>query len=252
MNISRRACLRLTTAALLSPLAPRTFAADPKPDDLRVVLLSGSAEYHSDESLAALAADWTKRFRVRCTQLNAKDSAGDPIPNIDALDSADLVLVFTRRLRPPKDQLAVFQKYCDTGKPVIGIRTASHAFEDWLVFDKQVLGGNYQSHYKPGPVANVTIAQKAKDHPILAGISPFTSPGSLYRNTPLPDDSEPLLTGSIPDHTEPIAWTHSHKGGRVFYTSLGVPEDFKNETFRKLLDNALAWTTQHDPQTLKR
>ena len=251
MTISRRAYLRLILAAFLLPLAPRTFAG-PKDDDLHVVLLSGSAEYHTDESLAALATDWPKRFRVRCTLVTAKDAAGDPIPNIDALDSADLAVVFTGRLRPPKEQLAVFHRYCESGKPIIGIRTASHAFEDWLVFDKEVLGGNYQSHYKPGPVTNVAIVEKAKNHPLLAGISPFTSPGSLYINTPLPDGSESLLTGSIPDHTEPIAWTHTHKNARVFYTSLGVPEDFKNDTFRKLLDNALAWTTQRDFNALKR
>jgi type 1 glutamine amidotransferase len=184
--------------------------------------------------------------------LNAKDGAGDPIPGIDAIDRADLVIVFTRRLRPPGDQLAAFQKYCRTGRPIIAIRTASHAFQDWLAFDKEVLGGNYQSHYKPGPVASISLAQKAKDHPILAGVSPFTSTGSLYINSPLPEGSNLLLSGSIPDHTEPVAWTHAHNGGRVFYTSLGVPDDFKNDTFRKLLDNALTWTTGHDPEKLKR
>ena len=56
--------------------------------------------------------------------------------------------------------------------------------------------------------------------------------GSLYKNTGLAADAEVLLTGSIPGHTEPIAWTRVHNGGRVFYTSLGHPEDFKNANFR--------------------
>jgi type 1 glutamine amidotransferase len=253
MPITRRTCLRTAAATaaatIFSPNRFRTFAAPAEQAaPLRLVMLSGSAEYHSDESLAGLAEDWQKRFpaAVRCTQLNSKDSAGDPIPNIDALNSADLVFVFTRRLRPPKEQLEVFQKYCKSGKPIIGVRTASHAFQDWLIFDKEVLGGgNYQGHHKVGPITQVAIADKAKSHPILKGIDPFTSPSSLYKNDPIAESSELLLTGTIPgEKTEPIAWTHTHNGGRVFYTSLGSPDDFKNEMFRKLLDNALAWVAQ--------
>jgi type 1 glutamine amidotransferase len=256
MSITRRTCLRAATfataAAVASSLRTRTFAAAAGERPLNLVLLSGSAEYHSDETVAALADDWQKRFggggSIRCTQLNSKDSAGEAIPGIDALKSADVVFVFTRRLRPPKEQLEVFQKYCQSGKPIIGVRTASHAFEDWLIFDKEVLGGNYQGHHKPGPMTQVAIAAgKAKSHPILKGIEPFASPSSLYKNDPIAESSQVLLTGTIPgEKTEPIAWTHTHNEGRVFYTSLGSPDDFKNEMFRKLLDNALAWVTQRD------
>jgi type 1 glutamine amidotransferase len=53
-----------------------------------------------------------------------------------------------------------------------------------------------------------------------------------------------LLTGAIPDHTEPVAWTREHRGGRVFYTSLGGPEDFEKDVFRRLVVNAIFWTAQ--------
>jgi type 1 glutamine amidotransferase len=259
MFLTRRDFLRTATAtaaaaaaAMLSPVGRQTFAAAAAAEEasrLNLVMLSGSAEYHSDESLVALAEDWQSRFRgrIHCSQLNAKDGAGEVIPHIDALNTADLVFIFTRRLRPPKEQLEVFQKYCQSGKPIIGVRTASHALEDWLIFDKEVLGGNYQGHHKPGPITQVVIAERAKSHPILKGIEPFTSPSSLYKNDPIAESSQVLLTGTIPgEKTEPIAWTHTHRDGRVFYTSLGSPDDFKNEMFRKLLDNALAWVTQRD------
>src|SRR5439155_26753205 len=125
--------------------------------------------------------------------------------------------------------------------------TASHAFQNRLALDKEVLGGNYQGHYKEGPVTKVSIVEKAKGHPILAGVTPFQSVGSLYKNIGLAADSEVLLTGAIPDHTEPIAWTRTHSGGRVFYTSLGHPQDFKNADFRRLLANALQWTGNKKP-----
>jgi type 1 glutamine amidotransferase len=77
---------------------------------------------------------------------------------------------------------------------------------------------------------------------------PFESPGSLYKNTGLAADSMVLLTGSIPGHTEPIAWTRSYKGGRIFYTSLGHQKDFQNENFLRMASNAVYWTTQRMPE----
>jgi type 1 glutamine amidotransferase len=89
---------------------------------------------------------------------------------------------------------------------------------------------------------------RARKHPILAGLKPFTSAGSLYKNTGLARDVELLLTGTIPKHSEPVAWTRTLKGGRVFYTSLGHPRDFKDDNFRRLLTNALFWTAKRTSQ----
>jgi type 1 glutamine amidotransferase len=247
MNVTRRSCLQAAAVAatMALPFSRRALGEADAP--LHVVLLSGSAEYHSDDSLTALGEAWERKFKVHCTKVFGKDGAGDPLPGIEALDTADLVVVFTRRLRPPKEQLQRFQKYCESGKPIIGIRTASHAFQDWLVFDKEVLGGNYQNHYsKKGDVTQVAIVDKAKGHPILAGVEPFKSEASLYKNTGIAEDAELLLTGTIPGHTEPLAWTHEHKGGRVFYVSLGAPEDFKEQNFVRLLDNSLEWVTKRE------
>jgi type 1 glutamine amidotransferase len=135
------------------------------------------------------------------------------------------------------------KKYCQSGKPIVAIRTASHAFQNWLALDKEVWGGNYKGHYGAGPQTQVHIVPSEKEHAILAGVKPFTSAGSLYKNQGLARDVHVLLQGSIPGHEEPIAWTRSYRGGRIFYTSLGHPDDFKNDHFKRLLVNALYWTT---------
>src|SRR5262249_52088852 len=106
--------------------------------------------------------------------------------------------------------------------------------------------GNYQGHYEQGRLAKVQIAEKAKNHPILVGIKPFTTMGGLYKNPGLAKDVRVLLTASSSDHTEPVAWTRIHNGGRGFYTSLGTPEDFKDENFGRMLVNAIFWTTKRD------
>jgi type 1 glutamine amidotransferase len=71
--------------------------------------------------------------------------------------------------------------------------------------------------------------------------------GSLYKNNEIAPDTEVLMTGTNPEATEPITWTRMHKGGRVFYTSLGHPDDFQIESFRRLLANALFWAAGRTP-----
>jgi|GEM_PF-3532474 len=91
------------------------------------------------------------------------------------------------------------------------------------------------------------LSRLSGDHPILRGVRPFRSVGSLYKNTPLRSDTTRLLTGSTPEATEPIAWVREHNGGRVFYTSLGHPQDFRDENFQRMLVNALFWAARREP-----
>ena len=93
-------------------------------------------------------------------------------------------------------------------------------------------------------VATIKVRAEAADHPILKGVAnEFGSGGSLYLNAPLPASSTVLLTGSVMNQPpEPVAWIHSYKVARVFYTSLGHPKDFENSSFKRLLVNAIFWT----------
>jgi putative membrane-bound dehydrogenase-like protein len=226
--------------------APRRVPAKKDAGPLRVCLVSGSLEYQSDASLAALQKYVEKDFPVRCTRAFRK--ADDDLPGLENLKTCDVMLLFTRRLTITGKQLDAVKQYCRAGKPIVAVRTASHAFQNWPALDKEVLGGNYQGHYGAGPVVRVQIAAAAKNHPVLAGVKPFTSAGSLYKNPGLARDITLLLVGSIPGHTEPVAWTRRHKGGRVFYTSLGHPKDFQDGDFRRLLVNALFWTAKRTPR----
>lgn len=206
-----------------------------------VVFISGEDEYHSAETLPVFARFLETNSALKTIYLERKPKP-DRIDGLEVLDQADLVVLYARRMMLPEDQLQRLQKYFESGKPVIGLRTASHAFQNWLVFDKQVLGGNYGNHYGKELLPAIQINPVAKDHPILRGVpQQFASAGSLYRNTPLQTNTTLLLTGTIPDHTEPVAWTHDYKGARVFYTSLGHPADFADPAFRTLLINAIQW-----------
>ena len=205
-----------------------------------VALVSGSLEYKSDESLAGYqrhlaAAGWT------CDRLVCK--ADDDLPGLDRLAACDVALFFTRRLTVAGKQLDAVKAFCASGKPVVGVRTASHGFQNWLAMDRAVFGGDYKSHWPAGPVCAVRPA--AVRHPVLNGVTAFDSPGSLYKNPTPAGDVTVLATGTAGDRSEPVAWVRERdvagRRQRVFYTSLGHPDDFRTPAFMTLLTNGLTW-----------
>ena len=233
--------LRLLLTCLVFVPAVALKAADVQP--LRICMLSACAEYESDKSLGEFQGFLETNYQVVCQCVFGKDK-GDDLPGLESLDRADLMILFTRRVTLTPEHLALLKKYIASGRPIIGIRTASHAFKDYPEFDHDILGGGYKGHYS-NSVAHVFVAPGRSAHPILAGVTSFDS-RKLYKNPTLADDDEVLLEASIPGHVEPVAWARNHAGRRVFYTSLGVQEDFKQKSFRRLLVNAIFWTTQCD------
>ncbi|MGQ9574441.1 MAG: ThuA domain-containing protein [Thermoguttaceae bacterium] len=214
---------------------------------LEVCLVSGSLEYRSDESLGVLEEHLGRHYGIRCTRAFMKNE--HDLPGLENLDRCDCMVLFTRRLTLPAEQLERVKRYCSRGGPIVGIRTASHAFQNWLELDKEVFGGDYRGHYGNQQKPRISIRPEAKDHPILDGFKPFVSEGSLYKNPQIAADTNVLLVGTIPGHTEPVAWTRLHRGGRVFYTSLGHPADFQQASFLRLLAGAVFWTTGSGRET---
>ncbi len=228
-----------------------------KDDRLVVVFISAESEYGAVETLPAFAHELELHYGLCCEFLQGSPAkTGDErheISGMEVFADADLAVLFARRRGFPADQMKYFRGFLDRGGALIGLRTASHAFDsrgsapedhgEWLTFDPEVLGGNYHGHYGVGPVTTVTRAAGAGDHPILKGVElPLLSNGSLYKAAPLTDSTQTLLIGTIADQEpEPVAWTNRYKNSRVFYTSLGHPDDFANPAFRKLLVNAVFW-----------
>jgi len=156
----------------------------------------------------------------------------------------------------------------NSGKPLLAIRTSSHAFDakgtvsrsgggvvasdvavsdqlaQWPEFDQEVLGGNYQGHYghlNEGTACSVVPGME--NHPLLKGIDlkGFMSPSWLYINHPLrSENDEVLMIGTIPgQYPEPILWINNRPEGKVVYTSLGHWDDWKIEGFRKIMFNGV-------------
>ena len=209
----------------------------------KIVFVAGEYEYLSRETLPKFAEELGKTKDAAIVVLSRpEDPKQQTIPALDRLKDANLLVLFVRRMTLPEHEVKFFRDYVDAGKPLVALRTSSHAFENWKEFDKDVLGGNYQGHHGAKLKTTVSFVAEAKDHPLLRGVSSFVSEGSLYKNAPLQPGTKPLLMGEVEGKPpEPIAWTYEHKGSRVFYTSLGHPSDFKEESFRRLVTNAISW-----------
>lgn len=203
-------------------------------------MLSGSFEYDSEVSLNTFKRYVKKNYPIQANMIVYKSEDDDP--SLEALDDADVLLVYTRRLNTDGESLKRFQSYCEEGRPIVGVRTASHAYQNWLEFDKVVLGGDYQGHYGHGPI--VQLETVVTEHPILEGLPKFESYGSLYKNPSLQEDTTVLLIGRTDEHTEPVAWTRLHKGGRVCDTSLGHQKDFELEPFLRFLAQSVLWVSK--------
>lgn len=250
-HIERHVCPTISSDQLLGG-RPFRFAADQRP---HVAIVVNEPEYETATTLTPFATDpLRKDFRVNLIY-GAADQP-DSMPGIELLAEADAMLLSVRRRTPPPEQLQVVRDFVAAGKPVIGIRTASHAFHlrnrpapagaaDWPTLDADLFGGSYQNHHGNDLQTVVEFDPAAAAHPILRGIerTEFVAGGSLYQVSPVNPQAEVLMIGRVAGHpAEPVAWTFRRAdGGRSFYTSLGAKADFEQPAFRQLLRNALLW-----------
>lgn len=260
---SRRVVLLTTFIALAGAAA--ACAADPwvvfegregPGRGKHIVLVSGDEEYRSEEALPQLAKILALRHGFKCTVLFAidkNDGTINPqengnIPGLAALDSADLAVLFVRFRDLPDDQMQPLVNYIESGRPIVALRTSTHAFQfkqntrfarygwnskEWDGgFGRQVLGETWVAHHgKHGKQSTRGIvAEGAASHPILRGIASgdIWGPTDVYEvRLPLPEGSQPLVLGQVlegmrPDDKPvegkqndplmPIAWTRTFTG----------------------------------------
>ncbi len=199
-----------------------------------IVFVTGDEEYRSEESMPQLARLLAERLGFTCEVLFAVDPATgtiDPgvqtnVPGLEALAHADLMVVFTRFRDLPDAQMQPFVDYVESGRPIVGLRTATHAFDvrlhpqwrrwswhndEWAGgFGRQVLGATWIAHHgdhgRQG-TRGVLVAAAA-DHPILRGIAAgdVWDPADVYAvRLPLPADCTALLEGEVLDGMVPDA-----------------------------------------------
>ena len=255
-HIEKYVCPTVLSTDLIGG-SPHRFFDDGRPT---VAVIVSEFEYETYKTLPAFAHQhFGKDFRVVYVTNDNRDE--HDLQGIEILKDADLAILSLWRRALPPDQLQVVRDYVAAGKPIVAIRTSSHAFATrdgttpkgratWQRFDREVLRGNYEGHYgnhaeNGDPPTEVWIDPSAKGSPLVAGIpeGEFTVGSWLYKMEPLVEPAVPLLTGRVGEHSDqPVAWTIvTESGQRIFYTSLGSQGDFEQEEFKRLLTNAVYW-----------
>jgi Trehalose utilisation len=253
-----------------------------------IVFISGDEEYRSEESLPMMAKILSQRHGFTCTVLFATDPATgtiDPnqqtnIPGMEHLQTADLLFMCMRFRELPDNQMNYFEEYLQSGKPIVALRTSTHAFlysrnkenkfarysynskvKDWEGgFGKKVLGETWVSHHgvHGSEGTRGLINGLSASHPILKGVKDIWGPTDVYTVTGLESNTNILLFGqstsgmtsesplSFAKSIMPVAWIKSYVGEkgkttRIFATTMGASMDLKSEDLRRMLINASYW-----------
>ncbi len=250
-----------------------------------IVMLAGDHEYRSEETLPALARILARHYGFKCSVFFTTDlktgfvePGSSNIAGLEALRTADLLVVFLRFQDFPDAEMQHIADYLDRGGPVIGLRTATHAFQikrpdakflkhTWNNkapeyvggFGRQILGETWVSHLGTNhkQSSRLRLEPSQASHPILSGVKDVWVQSGGYTADPMPDSQilavGQILNGMTPDAPAdtvkkelPVAWYRTYQGasgriGRVFTTTHGASEDLLNEGFRRMLVNACLW-----------
>jgi type 1 glutamine amidotransferase len=284
MKLKSLLALFLFSQATVVFAAPLVYEGDAGPGvGKHIVFIASDHEYRSEETLPALARILAKRHGFKCTVLFGVNNNGvikpghNNVPGMEALESADLMVVFTRFQNWPDEQMQHFVNYLDRGGPIVGLRTATHGFKIPSVspfakysngyggddfkdgFGRQILGEKWAGHYGSNhrQSTRLDIVPEKAGHPILRGVKDMWVQCGGYFANPLPPSevlamAQPLV-GMEPDSEAdpgkkpvPGAWTREYEAangklGRVFTSTYGASNDIENEGFRRLLINACFW-----------
>ena len=248
-------------------------------------MIAGDHEYRSEETLPALARILARHYGFKCSVFITTDPrtgfiepGSSHISGLEALATADLMVVFLRFQDFPDEQMRHVVEYLDRGGPVVGFRTATHAFQikrpdarylkyTWKGgdetypggFGRQVLGETWVSHYGKNHAQSSRLILQADqaDHPIVRGVKDVWVQSGGYTADPIAGSTVlalgQILDGMTPDAPAakdkkelPVAWYRTYQGssgksGRVFTTTHGASEDLLNEGFRRLAVNGMLW-----------
>ncbi|MEO0446321.1 MAG: ThuA domain-containing protein [Verrucomicrobiota bacterium] len=246
-------------------------AAEDSPAKPHAVFVIGTLHY-SPELTMPVFAEELERFGFETTIVfgggNPEKKTENVLPGLsDALTKADVAIFFSRFMKLPDEEWAPIESYLQSGKPVIGLRTANHSFKyakdhpryDWNEgFGRRALGSPYVVHQAGS--TDVVVVDENLTHPIMSHVTKkeWISPGTLYLAR-LEEGCLPLVMGSGKGRerlvkrdfgdtqvkvfeTAPIAWAwETEWGGKSFYTSFGHPGDFAEESFVRMFINSCFW-----------
>lgn len=251
-----------------------------------IVLLSGDEEYRSEESLPQMGKILSQRHGFRAIVLFSQDGDGtiNPnnqtnVPGMHLLADADLVVNQFRFRELPDADMKHFVEYLHSGKPMIVVRTATHAFNyernkqspyakyDWRApgggFGGMTVGETWTYHHGDHgtEAARGLVDGLHRRHPILKNVNDVFGPSDVYGASPnFPKDATILMWGqtlkgmqaddppNVNKAIMPLVWlrdfkTESGKTAPILCTTIGAAIDLESEDLRRLFVNSCLYLT---------
>ena len=254
-----------------------------------IVFITGDDEYRSEEGMPMLARILAVRHGFKCTILFAIDPRSgmiapdyqNNIPGLELLREADMMVIFARFRELPDEQMKHIVDFLDTGKPILGLRPSTHAFNYAKHIDSAFAKYSWNSKNPPGGFGQLVLGdtwvnhhgrhrhestrgvinEKHAGHPILRGVDDIWGPTDVYGIAHFPEDAQVLVRGQVlagmkpsdvaveggkNDPMMPLVWFRNYTGGsgrtsRVICTTMGSSTDLESAGLRRLLVNACYW-----------
>lgn len=248
-HVERHVCPTISSEQILGRGEPFRSPRDTRPT---VALVIAEEEYGSHRTLPAFARKRLgKAFRV--VEHHVAKGDANSVPGLAHLADADVLLLSARRRGLLPAEMAGLKAFLAAGKPIVGIRTASHAWEPkeavdgretWAEFDRDVFGVEYSGHFGNELRSTLSFPPAGVGHPLLTGIPAAGSlpqAGSLYKIAAASPDTLVLATGSIPgEPAQPVLTSFTRPdGGLSIYTSIGHADDLARPEVERVLVSAL-------------
>ena len=243
----------------------------------KIVLLAGDEEYRSEEAMPMLGKILSQKHGFDCMvvfSIDEKTGIIDPnnqksLHGLKALEGADLMMVATRFRDLSDEEFAIIGRFLNAGKPVIGLRTATHAFRGKAKFESlacaefglKILGEKWVSHHgsHKHQGARGVVEEANKNHPVLNSVADVFAPSDVYGVVHLGAADTILLRGAVTENLDPaskpipgdknnpmmaLAWLHEYTApdgatkGTAFCTTAGAAVDLVSEDLRRIVVNA--------------
>ncbi|MBT7957784.1 MAG: hypothetical protein HN759_00480, partial [Akkermansiaceae bacterium] len=140
-----------------------------------IVFIASDHEYRTEETCPALARILAQHHGFKTTVLFGVNEKGEitagasDIKGLEALKKADLMVIFTRFLNLPDDQMQHIDAYLNRGGPVVGLRTASHGFKipknsKYAKYDFKSKEAGYEKGFGHQILGNTWVGHYGRNH----------------------------------------------------------------------------------------
>lgn len=219
-----------------------------------IVFLVGERYNLTNQTMPALAVSLEEIFQHKTYYLNIPKNGS--AENMHLIEKADLLIIYIQLRNLPDNQIKLINKHIESGKPVIAFNSTSQAFEKQPEWFAKYFGGGFRGKVNEKGTPSVTVLPENINHPIVANLNKksFTVSTPTIIPGPLDKKAVPLLMGQTgSSHSFPVSWSFSYKNGqKIFYTSLGVADEFKNPDFLELIFNAVKWCLSEEKNSFKK